>query len=72
MKMNKPLTLFTVHHPNGKQWTREEVDDYLSDQESFLIEYWTFLVDEDGYPSVLDKCGQCDELDPDEFVVRWN
>lgn len=63
---------FNVIHSNGESWTNDEVEDYLTENDSYLLNFYVFAVDTDGYLYALDKCGQAKNLNPDDFKIVWN
>lgn len=63
---------FKVLHPDGSEWTNEQLETYAiqhlprlayPDLEGVLIDEW-------GYPYMADECGNVEELDPSDFIVR--
>lgn len=71
--MNNPYPfLFKILHPDGREWTREEVEDYIRENASYLVDFCVFSIDIYGDLYALDKCGQAEELNPDDFKIVWN
>lgn len=71
--MNNPYPfLFKVLHPDGREWTREEMEEYLTEIDSYLLNFYMFLIDDEGRVYASDKCGQNEALNFDDFKIVWN
>ena len=65
--------LFKVCHPDGSEWTNKELMRWSGENETCLIcDPWAFYIGDENDLILVDKCGNSEEMDRDEFVVKWN
>lgn len=72
--MNDPYwRLFNVFHPNGEAWDSEEVEEYISEHDYEVMDFYDFLLDRDGNLYIQEKCGLAEEVkDPKDFRIKFN
>lgn len=65
--------LFKVCHPDGSEWTNEELMRWSGENENSLIcDPWAFYINDESDLILVDKCGNSEEMDRNEFVVKWS
>ena len=65
---------FKVLHPNGEEWTYEEIEDHAYDhcKHVSFCDIEGFAINEDGDLLITDELGNFEYLNSEEFVVAIN